>query len=68
MKRFYVVWRDPSPACMFNNNPAKRHATYADATAEAERLAKVHPGARFYVLQAKAVCSLAELIWEKLER
>lgn len=44
---FYLVWG----ADRFDSRV--RHASFADAQREADRLAVVHPGTRFYVLQAK---------------
>lgn len=47
---FWIVWcptgRDP---------PKKRHPGYAEAHAEAQRLANSAPGATFYVLKAASV-------------
>lgn len=36
------------------NAPRIRHATFADANAEAQRLATANPGTEFYVLEAIA--------------
>ena len=46
---FFVVWsgRGEKP-------PQKRHRDPAKAMTEAHRLSRVHPGHRFYVLQACA--------------
>jgi hypothetical protein len=35
--------------------PNKAHTTEASATEEAKRLARQHPGARFYVMEAMTV-------------
>lgn len=48
MNQFWMVW---NPA---NNQPRYRHTTEADATTEAERLAREHPGDVFVVLEAVA--------------
>ncbi|AYJ85517.1 hypothetical protein D3Y57_05400 [Sphingomonas paeninsulae] len=45
-KEFFVVWRDGG------NSPKYRHATYALAVTEAQRLSKVNPGAVFTVLKS----------------
>jgi len=41
-------------------SPGKVHVTQESATEEAKRLAKQHPGARFYVLEAMTVWATAE--------
>jgi hypothetical protein len=46
MTEFYVVW-NPN-----GHNPVVRHPDRYRATAEAERLARVAPGERFFVLHA----------------
>lgn len=48
---FWIVWNPTG------RNPQYRHSTADDATAEAERLAKLHAGESFYVLQSW--CKLA---------
>jgi hypothetical protein len=37
-------------------SPSYRHAMYAQAAAEAERLAMAHPGQTFFVLGAEMSC------------
>lgn len=54
---FWMVW---NPA---GRSPTFRHTTKAFALAEAERLAKDHPGQNFYVLQAVSrSCSPPQVI------
>lgn len=47
---FWLVW-SPTGA----TPPRRRHATESAATAEAERLARVHIGHAFYAVQAIAL-------------
>ncbi len=46
---FWLVW-NPN-----NRNPTHRHSSEASATSEAERLARLHPGETFVVLES--VCA-----------
>lgn len=46
-KQFWLVWNPQSPS-----PPMHRHSTLDSATTEAERLARLHKGERFYVLEA----------------
>jgi hypothetical protein len=43
---FWMVW---NPA---GRNPTEQHLSQSLATAEAERLARINPGEKFYVLRA----------------
>lgn len=59
--QFWMVWnphRDP---------PKHRHESPQQAKVEAERLAREHPGNRFYVLQAVGFCSRNEVSWTTLD-
>lgn len=40
--------------------PSKVHKTEASATVEAKRLARLHPGTKFYVLEAMTVWMTAQ--------
>lgn len=44
--KFWMVWREGG------NAPTKRHFTQMGACAEAKRLCALHPGQRFFVMQA----------------
>ena len=46
MKQFWMVW------CPNKSAPTYRHDVEAAAETEAERLAKLHPGEHFFVLEA----------------
>lgn len=48
---FYVV-RDNSAT---NNHPTRKHWSYGAAEAEAVRLARIHPGERFVLVQARMI-------------
>lgn len=48
-ERFWMVWND-SP---FGRTPTFKHLTLEAAKQEAERLAKLNPGTRFWVLRAQ---------------
>lgn len=56
-KEFWMVWRDNGHA------PTRKHATEAEARSEAERLARVNPGAELHVLQAFASCKKLDVMW-----
>lgn len=47
--KFWMVWGENGGA------PSHRHVSVESAQREAERLAKVAPGQKFYVLEAKKV-------------
>jgi hypothetical protein len=55
---FWLVW---SPSGM--RPPTYRHTTEAAARTEAERLARLRPGAEFFVLRAEAMVAIAEVAW-----
>lgn len=44
--RFWMVWRESSPTTRY------RHPTKIQAVQECERLARMNPGERFFVLKA----------------
>ncbi len=54
---FYLVWNENRV------DSTVRHSSMADAQAEANRLALIHPGKRFYVLQAKGFALKIEATW-----
>ena len=45
---FWLVWREGG------NPPTRKHEFQDMAEAEAERLARLNPGVRFYVLETKS--------------
>ena len=60
MKPYFYIYRaDQSRA------PKVKHATLAEAQAEAERLANQHPGSTFEILQCVAItrCTQANTFW-----
>lgn len=50
-----------------SGTPNHRHTSPASARQEAERLARLNPGAEFVVLQAVAQVVKTELAWTKYE-
>ena len=48
-----------------NGTPVYRHATEELARMEAERLARVHPGQEFFVLQAIGKCVKSDVQWSE---
>lgn len=48
-RAFWIVW---NPGGV---NPTHRHDTETGAISEAERLARLHPGTTFFVLQSTAL-------------
>lgn len=57
MMTFWLVW---SPE---GHNPQHRHDTDTLAKAEAERLAKEHPGKEFFVLEALGSVKKTDVVW-----
>lgn len=53
---FWLVWNPAGRA------PQVRHATEAIATAEAERLARLHPGQTFVVMSSVAAVRVNDLL------
>ena len=56
-KRFWMVW---NPG---NRAPSFKHKTQDAAKQEAERLAKLHPGKEFVVLQSVGTVRTRETEW-----
>jgi hypothetical protein len=48
------------------SNPTKKHETEGEAITEAERLAKLHGGMEFYVMEAKSKSALPPTVTMKL--
>lgn len=57
-KSFYMV--------LGAGEPTYKHATLQSARAEAERLARIHRGEKFYVLGAVGVAVVDDLKWQDL--
>lgn len=62
MKTFWMVLRESS------GYTAKKQESYEIAEAEAKRLARQHPGERFYVLMAAATVKINDVIVDRVER
>jgi hypothetical protein len=54
---FFIVWNPDGPT-----NPRQRHDTFSSAASEAARLARVHPGADFFVMEAHRRCRTVDPI------
>lgn len=62
MKTFWMVLRESS------GYTAKKQESYEIAEAEAKRLARQHPGEKFYVLMAAATVQINDVIVDRVER
>ena len=58
---FWMVWNEG------NRAPTVKHQSEEMAEKEAERLARVNPGQKFYVIQSVKVCSLRDVVWERTQ-
>lgn len=58
---FWMVWNPQGHA------PTFQHITVESARAEAERLSRLNPGHRFYVLSALGHCSYATVNWTEVD-
>lgn len=58
---FWMVWNPQGHA------PTYRHPSQEAAAKEAERLARLNPGHRFHVLEAKAMCTHSDVRWVKVD-
>jgi hypothetical protein len=58
--KFWLVWNEQG------RNPTYKHATEADARAEAERLAKTY-GGTFHVMALVASCQKNDVTWREAE-
>lgn len=54
---FYMVWRENG------GTPTRQHIDVGAARAEAERLARQHPGSRFYVLASIGDVQVNDTHW-----
>lgn len=57
--KFWIVW------CENTTNVKYKHHTYQQARLEAERLAKKHPGHKFYVMAAAASAQTTGIMCEE---
>lgn len=58
---FWVVWNESKERCDF---PTKKHFSLTEANNEAERLAKLHEGQTFSVLQLRGSVKTLTVQWE----
>ena len=61
MKPFFMLYRECGAA------PTVRHDTYHSAQVEAERLARLMPGVRFYILLSFAEVVKSEMQWSEFD-
>jgi hypothetical protein len=59
-RKFWLVW---SPTG--TTTPSRRHASAEAASSEAERLARMAPGAEFYVLETLTRVSKTDVTWSR---
>ena len=56
-EKFWMIWRESYDV------PRKKHLTAAEAYQEAERLARKHPGSKFYILEMVNMCEVSMVHW-----
>jgi len=55
---FWIIWTPTG-----STPPKVRHSIRGEAVSEAERLARLTPGAEFYVLEAYGCCKKSDVQW-----
>lgn len=58
MERFWLVWKQNGGL------PTVQHDSDRSARQEAERLARVHAGSTFYVLELVGSCKKTDIAWD----
>ena len=61
MNRFFMVWNEG------NLGPTIQHSSEKEARTEIERLARKHPGRKFYLLVATDYCRVNDISWASME-
>ncbi|MBU9317246.1 hypothetical protein L0Z13_11755 [Burkholderia multivorans] len=56
LEAFFIIWCPTGP-----HSPKHRHRSRNAAVIEAERLARVHPGNEFYVMQADTMRTVNDM-------
>jgi len=56
LEAFFIIWCPTGP-----HSPKHRHVSRGAAVKEAERLARVHPGNEFYVMQADTMRTVDDM-------
>lgn len=59
-RKFWLVWSPTGTTA-----PSRRHSSADEASGEAERLARLAPGAEFYVLETMSRVSKSDVTWSK---
>ncbi len=57
MDKFWMVWKEN------DRDPRFKHPTETEARLEAERLARMNPGIRFYILESIDACKMHDIVW-----
>jgi hypothetical protein len=58
---FYLVWREGG------GSPTYKHPTHPSANQEAERLARLNPGAKFHVLVCLGTVRTNDVLWTETD-
>jgi hypothetical protein len=61
MKAFWMIWNEG------NRGPTIQHFTIKEVRKEAERLARLNPGQKFYILSAIDCCRMNDISWASEE-
>ncbi len=61
IQKFWIVWNGNKDFCNF---PTREHYSLTDANQEAERLAAIHKGKKFSVLQLVGTVRTTDIQWE----
>ncbi len=61
IQKFWIVWNENKERCDF---PTRKHPFLEEARQEAERLAQIHRGQTFSVLELKAPVKTIDVQWE----
>lgn len=61
IQKFWMVWNENTERCDF---PTKIHYSLTEANQEAERLAAIHKGKKFSVLQLVGTVKTIDVQWK----
>lgn len=57
MNKFWMVWMEG------NRDPQFKHECLSSAENEAERLARLYPGKKLYILETVNFCKVSDVVW-----
>ena len=60
--QFWLVWRESG------GTPTVKHFGRPDAVKEAERLSRINPGERFWILKSEEAAEFQPVKWEKAHK